>query len=57
MEIEKDEVGVTRFHGRNRAIGVLGSADHAISRIVFDEIFKRRNELDIVVDDQDLEHP
>ena len=55
MEVDQGEFGMMRFGGGHRAVEVLGSRDDAIARIVLDEIFQRRRQLAIILNDQDLE--
>jgi hypothetical protein len=57
VEVEEDQVGVMLLRRGDGALGVVGGPDHAIARIVLDEIFERRRKLEIVFDDEDPEHP
>jgi hypothetical protein len=40
----------------DRSVEVVGGSDDPIAWIIFDQILKRRRQLDIVLDDQDLQH-
>src|SRR5829696_7549889 len=42
-----------RGHG---IVRIVRDCDHPVSRIVLDQIFQRRRELRIILDNQDLEH-
>ena len=57
MEIEQDEVGVMLLGRGDRAVGIVGDRDHAVARIVLDQIFERCRQLRVVFDDQDPKHP
>ena len=57
MQVEQDEIGIMLFGRGDGAVGVLRGRDHAIARIVLDQIFECRRQLQIVFDDQNPEHP
>jgi hypothetical protein len=53
-----DERKVRKMLGRrgNGTVEIVRRGDHAIARVILDQIFERRRELRIVFDYQDLEH-
>ncbi len=56
LEIDQSEIGVKFLRRRDRAVEIVGPGDHAVARIVLDQIFERRRQLRIVFDNQDLQH-
>jgi hypothetical protein len=57
VQVEEDEVGVVFLGRGDRAFGIVGGRDHAVARIVLDQIFERRRQLEIVFDHKDSKHP
>jgi hypothetical protein len=51
VKIEQDKVRIMLLGRCDRAFGIVGSRDHAVARIVLDQIFQRRRQLQIVFDD------
>ena len=56
LEVDQRKIGVVPFGGLARRRLVLRAGDHAIARIVLDQIFERGRKLGVVLDDQDPEH-
>jgi hypothetical protein len=55
-QVDEGKVGQVFLGGGNSAVEVVGGRDNPVTRIIFDKIFQCRRKLDIVLDDQDLQH-
>ena len=55
-QVDQGEIGQMFRCGGDRAVQIVGGGDDPITRIVLDQIFQRRRQLDVVFDDQDLQH-
>ena len=56
VKVDQGQLGVMLFGGGDGAVDVVGGRDHAIARIVLDQIFQRGRQLAIILYNQDLEH-
>ena len=56
VKIEKDEVRIMLLGRGDRRVRIVRHGDHAIPRIVLDQIFERNCQLGIVFDDQNPKH-
>ncbi len=57
VKIEKDEVRIMLLGRSDRRVRIVRHGNHAVPRIILDQIFERDCQLGIVFDDQNPEHP
>ena len=57
MEVEQHQVRIVLLGRGDRAFGILGDRDDPVAGIVLDQIFDGFRKLQIILDDQDPEHP
>ena len=55
-KVDKGKIRQMFLGGRDGSFEVIGGGDDPVTRIIFDQILQRRRKLDIVLDDQDLQH-
>ena len=55
-QVEQGNVGVVGFGLSDRAVGIVGHSNDPVARVVLNQIFQRRRELRIILDNQDPKH-